>query len=84
MFLLKQVQPIIAGKQNGAQTIEVPGAYSYTSGKAYGNLVLQATLPVAKRPQCMASTFLGKCFHYSKRYTPAEEVGFLDIFVNLM
>ena len=33
----------------------------YTCGKAYGNLVLQATLPEAKRPQCVASAFLGKC-----------------------
>ena len=32
----------------------------YTSGKAYGNLVLQATLPGAKKPPCVASTFLGK------------------------
>ena len=30
-------------------------------GKAYGNLVLQATLPGAKKPLCMASAFLGKC-----------------------
>ena len=28
------------------------------SSKAYVNLVLQATLPGAKRPQCMASAFL--------------------------
>ena len=33
----------------------------YTSGKAYGNLVLQTTLPGVKRPLCMANTFLGKC-----------------------
>ena len=33
----------------------------YTSGKVYGNSVLQATLPEAKRPQCMASAFLRKC-----------------------
>ena len=28
---------------------------------AYGNLVLQATLPGAKKPPCVASAFLGKC-----------------------
>ena len=33
----------------------------YTSGKAYGNLVLQATLPVAMKPPCVDSAFLGKC-----------------------
>ena len=33
----------------------------YTSGKAYGNLVLQATLPGVKKPLCVASAFLGKC-----------------------
>ena len=32
----------------------------YTSGKAYSNLLLQATLPRAKKPTCVASTFLGK------------------------
>ena len=29
--------------------------------KAYDNLVLQATLPGAKKPPCVASTFLEKC-----------------------
>ena len=33
----------------------------YTSGKACGNLVLQATLPGVKKPLCVASTFLAKC-----------------------
>ena len=40
--------------------IEFPQSL-YTSGKAYGNLVLQATLPGAKKPPCIASAFLGKC-----------------------
>ena len=37
------------GRQHYAQMIEFPGAYSYTSGKAYDNLVLQATLPGVKK-----------------------------------
>ena len=44
MFLSKQVWKRVAGGQNDAQTIEVPRAYDYTPGKAYGNLVPQTTL----------------------------------------
>ena len=33
----------------------------HTSGKAYGNLILQATLPGVKKPPGVASTFLAKC-----------------------
>ena len=50
MFLSKQVWTIVAGRQNVAEMIEVPEAYTLL-GKAYGNLVLQATLPGAKRPR---------------------------------
>ena len=46
----------LAGSQRDTQTIEFPRAY--TSGKAYSNLVLQATLPGAKKPPCVASAFL--------------------------
>ena len=38
---------------------EFSGAYTL-SGKAYGNLALQATLPGVKKPPCVASTFLEK------------------------
>ena len=33
----------------------------HTFEKAYGDLVLQATLPGAERHPCVASVFLGKC-----------------------
>ena len=59
MLLSKQVRTIVAGRQRDGRTIEFPGAY--TSGKAYGNLVLQATLPGAKKLPCVASAFLGRC-----------------------
>ena len=60
MFLLKQVQTIVAGRQNDAQTIKIPR--SYTTGKAYDDLVLQATPLGAKRLLCVASAFFfGKC-----------------------
>ena len=65
-----QVRTIVAGRQNNAQTIEVLGAY-YTSGKACGSLVLQATLPGVRG----LSAFI--CFHYIGRSNPSEEIGFL-------
>ena len=47
-FLSKQVQTIVTGRQNDAQTIEVL--------RICGNLVLQATLPsLAKEASVVAS-----------------------------
>ena len=52
----------------------------YTSGKAYGNLVLQATLPGAKKPPCMASTFLGKCASITAvDLIQRKKLGFLEV-----
>ena len=44
MFLSKQIWTIGACGQNNAQAM-----IEYTSGKVYGNLVLQTILPGAKR-----------------------------------
>ena len=57
LALSKQVRTIVAARQCDAQTIEFSGAFTL-SGKAYGNLVLQATLPKMKKHPCVASTFL--------------------------
>ena len=45
--LSKQAPTIVAGRRRMLKIIDVLGAY-YTSGKAYGNSVLQATLPGEK------------------------------------
>ena len=50
----------------------------YTSGKAYGNLVLQATLPGAKKLCLWLVLFLENM--YSGRSNPAEEITFLEFF----
>ena len=44
VFLLKQELTIVAGRQTNNQSSQS----LYTSGKAYGKLVLQATLPWAR------------------------------------
>ena len=55
VFLSKRVLTTVAGRRRGAQTIEVPGAYTLLR-----DLVLQETPPGAKRPPRMASAFVGK------------------------
>ena len=52
--------------------IKVPEAQ--TSGKAYSNLALQATLPGVKRPPCLAIAFLGKCA-FIKVVALAQRIG---------
>ena len=36
--LIKTSMELVAGRQDDAQTIKVPRAYNYTSGKAYCNI----------------------------------------------
>ena len=54
--LIKQVRTIVTGRQNDAQMIKFPEPMLL--GKPM--VVLQATFPVAKRPPCVASAFLGR------------------------
>ena len=56
----------------------------YTSGKADGNLVLQVTLPGAKRPPYMGSAFLGKYASITVVIKFTERIGILEGFVNLI
>ena len=78
LLLSKQVQTIVAGRQCDTQTIEFRSLY--TSGKAYGNLVLQATLPGVKKLRVWLVLFLENVLHYSGRSNPAEEIRFLEVF----
>ena len=75
-----------AGRQNDAQTIEAPGAYILLGKPMVANLVLQATLPGAKRPPCLASAFLGKCASIAAvNLIQQKEIGsWKTFFVNLI
>ena len=53
----------------------------YTSEKAYGNLVLQATLPWAKK---LRLWYFSWKMHFHYRSNPAEEIMFLEVFFNLI
>ena len=58
-----------------------PRAYIYTSGKAYGNLVLQATLPGVKKLLAWLVLFSENVLPLQRyRSNPAEEIRFLEVF----
>ena len=91
MFLNKQVWTMVAG----IWSLYISGRWHrslYISGHCHWSLyisrkpkVLQATPPGV---MCVVSAFLGKCakrcFRFSGRSNPAEEIGFLEVLVNLI
>ena len=57
----------------------------YTSRKAYGNLVLQATLSGAKKLRAWLVLFSENLLPIQRyRSNPAEEIRFLEFFINLI
>ena len=68
-----QIRTIVTGRRRDAQTIEIP----YTSRKAYGYLVVQAT-PLGKEASLLGFIVLFMCFYYSGRSNSAEEIAFLE------
>ena len=70
MFLSKQVQTIVAGRQRDAQRIKVEILGAYTLLRRFSKP------PGAKRPSAWLSLISWKIgFHYSDRSNPAEEIG---------